>query len=343
MAEQWLVDGPRVIDVGSDRERVEKVVVGIIGGRVNVVTHDDGYGARVEVSNVEGLPLRVSWDGRTLKVMHTKDGGSTVLDTLRRLVEQVSGQHADVSISVPASARATVSTVTAPIVVSGLRRGLAANTVSGEMTISDVQGRSTINTVSGATECADLVGDAKINSVSGSVTVQSSDIPRARINTVSGEVALDLVNTHLDVQSNSVTGDVTIRAPFSGYAVTATSATGQVIVDGQSLHGASSGSMPPGGWGDCAPGGSSGRGTLRSGDESLTLRANSVSGDVILLRAAAPAAGPSGSGDAGPQDRSPEVSPGGPQDAPARDEGLESSTGDEVRESSIGDEGQDTP
>jgi hypothetical protein len=27
MAEQWLVDGPRVIDVGSDRERVEKVVV----------------------------------------------------------------------------------------------------------------------------------------------------------------------------------------------------------------------------------------------------------------------------------------------------------------------------
>ena len=62
MAEQWLVDGPRVIDVGSDRERVEKVVVGIIGGRVNVVTHDDGYGARVEVSNVEGLPLRVSWD-----------------------------------------------------------------------------------------------------------------------------------------------------------------------------------------------------------------------------------------------------------------------------------------
>ncbi|HOI03132.1 MAG TPA: hypothetical protein PLJ48_03185, partial [Dermatophilaceae bacterium] len=108
----------------------------------------------------------------------------------------------------------------------------------------------------------------------------------------------------------------------------------QVIVDGQSLHGASSGSMPPGGWGDCAPGGSSGRGTLRSGDESLTLRANSVSGDVILLRAAAPAAGPSGSGDAGPQDRSPEVSPGGPQDAPARDE---------VRESSIDDEGQDTP
>jgi hypothetical protein len=261
-----LVDGPRVIDVGSDRERVEKVVVGIIGGRVNVVTHDDGYGARVEVSNVEGLPLRVSWDGRTLKVMHTKDGGSTVLDTLRRLVEQVSGQHADVSISVPASARATVSTVTAPIVVSGLRRGLAANTVSGEMTISDVQGRSTINTVSGATECADLVGDAKINSVSGSVTVQSSDIPRARINTVSGEVALDLVNTHLDVQSSSVTGDVirtrALRVCRHRHQRDRPGHRRWPVPARCQQRG-----MPPGGWGDCAPGGSSGRGTLRSGDD----------------------------------------------------------------------------
>ena len=330
MAEQWLVDGPRVIDVGNDRERVEKVVVAIIGGHVDVVTHDEGYGARVEVSSVEGLPVRVSWDGRTLKVMHGKDGDSTVLETLRRLVERVGGQRAEVSVSVPASARASVSTASAPIVVSGLRRGLTANTVSGEMTISDVHGCSTVNTVSGATECADLVGEVKINSVSGAVTVQGSDIPRARINTVSGEVALDLVNGRLDVQSNSVTGDVTIRAPFCGYAVTATSATGQVIVDGQSLQTGARAGMPPGGWGDGMPGGSGGRsGTLRSGDESLILRANSVSGDVILLRAAdggttAGAGAAAGTGAAagpqeGPQDRRDD----GPQDAPAEDEGRD--------------------
>jgi hypothetical protein len=324
MAEEWLVDGPRVIDVGNDRERVEKVVVAIIGGHVDIVTHDEGYGARVEVSGVDGLPLRVSWDGRTLKVMHGKDGESSFLDTLRRIVEQMSGQRADVSISVPASARASVSTASAPIVASGLRRGLTANTVSGEMTISDVQGRSTVNTVSGATECADLAGEVKINSVSGAVTVQSSDIPRARINTVSGEIALDLLNGRLDVQSNSVTGDVTIRAPFTGYAVTATSATGQVIVDGQSLHSGGRSGMPPGGWGDGIPGSSGGKGaTLRSGDESLTLRANSVSGDVILLRAtgSGSAAEPGAAADPqdGPQDRRDD----GPQDAPADDEGRD--------------------
>lgn len=305
MAENWLVEGPRIIDVGSERERVEKVVVAIVGGHVDIVTHEDGYGARVEVSRVEGLPVRVTWDGRTLKVMHGKDAESNVFEALRRLVDRVGGQQADVSISVPASAHATLATVSAPIVVSGLRRGLVANTVSGEMTISDVHGTSTINTVSGATECAELVGEVKINSVSGAVTVQGSNIPRARVNTVSGEVALDLVNTHLDVQSNSVSGDLTIRAPFSGYAVTATSATGQVIVDGQSLRGGRRGGMPSGSY----PGAPGQSGTLRSGAESLRLRANSLSGDVVLLRATR--AGDPG-GDAAPGGGAPS-----PQDAPA--------------------------
>ena len=121
MPEQWLVDGPRVIDVGSERDRVEKVVVAIIGGTVDVVTHDDSFGARVEVSSVEGLPLRVSWDGRTLKVMHGKDAQTSVLDTLRRLVERVDGQRVEVSLSVPASAHVTLATVSAPIVANAYR------------------------------------------------------------------------------------------------------------------------------------------------------------------------------------------------------------------------------
>ena len=121
-------------------------------------------------SSVEGLPLRVSWDGRTLKVMHGKDAQTSVLDTLRRLVERVDGQRVEVSLSVPASAHVTLATVSAPIVANGLRRGLTANTVSGEMTISDVHGSTIVNTVSGSTECADLVGEVKLNSVSGAIT-----------------------------------------------------------------------------------------------------------------------------------------------------------------------------
>ncbi len=330
MPEQWLVEGPRVIDVGSDSERVDKVVVAIVGGAVDVVTHADPSGARVDVSEVEGHPVRVTWDGRTLRITHGKTTDGNPLDALRGLIGMTDGQRAVVSVSVPATTRATLSTVSAPIVASGLRRGVTANTVSGEMTISDVQGRSVLNTVSGTTECADLVGDLKVNAVSGAVTVQGSDIPSASVNTVSGEILLDVVNSQLDVQSNSVSGDVTIRAPFSGYAVTASSATGQVIVDGQALLSARRGGMPWQHWasgcggaqsrrtdspwtdspwtdspwterpgagapgagapGAGAPGAggraaTSGRPTWRSGDESLRLRANSLSGDVVLLRA----------------------------------------------------------
>ena len=177
-----------------------------------------------------------------------------------------------------------------------------------------MHGSTIVNTVSGSTECADLVGEVKLNSVSGAITIQGSDIPKARINTVSGEIALDLVNTHVDVQSNSVSGDVTIRAPFSGYAVTASSATGQVIVDGQSLRGGKRGRMPSGGTADGAPGQS---GTLRSGAESLRLRANSVSGDVILLQGRHTGAGPGPQGwpPEGPQDAPPD----GPQDGPSQE------------------------
>lgn len=305
MAEEWIVDGPRVLDIGGENERVEKVIVGIIGGHVDVVTHDDSPTARVEVSRVEGLPLRVSWDGRTLKILHGKDMEAGLLDTLRRLVETVGSQRAHVSISVPAQAKASLSTVSAPIVASGLRRGVTANTVSGELTISDIHGDTSLNTVSGATECADLVGDVKINSVSGAVTVQSSEIPKASINTVSGEVALDVRNSRMAVKSNSVSGDVTIRAPFTGYSVAAASATGHVVVDGQSLSASFTGSGGPG----SRRGESGGPGaSLRSGDESLQLKAHSVSGNVVLLRSGARSGDPGSLG-------SPEARPSSPQDA----------------------------
>ncbi len=324
MAESWEVDGPRVIDIGGAGERVAKVVVALIGGQVDVVTHEDSDGARVEISRVDGLPVRVSWDGRTLKVMHGKPADTGVLEALRQFVDQSSAQRADVSISVPATAKATISTVSAPIVASGLRRGVTANSVSGDLTVNDIQGPSTLNTVSSSTECAELVGDLRVNTVSGAVTVQSSWIEHARLNTVSAEVALDLRNGRLDVQANAVSGDVTIRAPFTGYAVTAASATGQVVVDGQSLRGGRRGGMP-----SADPTGQTG--TLRSGDESLTLKANSVSGSVVLLRAGgasdpraaagpdpqdAAAATPAGAATPTPQDAPRSAPVSAPQDAP---------------------------
>ena len=67
MAEQWTIEEPRVLDVGGEGERVRALKVGLVGGRVDVVTHDDSPAARIEVSEVKGQPVLVRWDGSTLK------------------------------------------------------------------------------------------------------------------------------------------------------------------------------------------------------------------------------------------------------------------------------------
>ncbi|MGV1008157.1 MAG: DUF4097 family beta strand repeat-containing protein [Dermatophilaceae bacterium] len=302
MAQNWQIDGPRVLDVGGENEQVSALVVGLVGGHVDIVTHDDSPGARVEVSEVEGLPLQVSWDGRTLKVMHGKESNQTLMEALRRIIENFGRNRATVSISVPADAKVTVSTVSASAVISGPRRGVTTNTVSGSLTLSEIEGKVNVNTVSGNTECVGLHGETRLVSVSGDITVQSSSITTAKLNTVSGDVALDLTNASAQLASNSVSGDITVRAPFTGYAVTANTASGHVVIDGRSL-GRATGTKQSGA-----------NGTLRSGDESLQLKANAVSGDVTVLRATA-AAG------AGPQDAAsspPETDPA-PQDAPPQD------------------------
>jgi DUF4097 and DUF4098 domain-containing protein YvlB len=173
-----------------------------------------------------------------------------------------------VSISIPQAAEASVSTVSADALVAGVRAAVRANTVSGSLTLDDLSGRTSVNTVSGAVECSRLHGPLSVNSVSGSVTAQRSDLPDVSIHTVSGDVALDLVNGVAAISSSSVSGDVTVRSPLRGYDVRANTAGGQVVVDGREL------------WRGLRAAG----GQLVEGDGALRVRANAVSGSIVVLR-----------------------------------------------------------
>jgi len=177
------------------------------------------------------------------------------------------------SVSVPEDARCSMNTVSAAGLVAGVRAHTKANTVSGSLTLDDIGGQVDINTVSGDVECRGVRGPLHVNSVSGSVTAQRSDLPDVTIHTVSGDVALDLVNAQASVTSNSVSGEVTVRSPHDGYDVTANTASGQVVVDGRELR---RGARTPGG-------------RLTEGNAGLKLRANAVSGSIVVLRSEAPA------------------------------------------------------
>ena len=269
MSQEWSIDSPRVLDVGGADERVTELSVAVVGGRVDVVTHTDSPTARVEVAEVHGMPLKVVWDGSKLKITHGVEG-SRILDKVRQAFDGLEHNRVALSISVPEEAQASLSTVSASGLLAGLRGGARANTVSGSMTLDDITGPVDVNTVSGDVECGALHGTLKVNSVSGAVTAQDSDVPEVSIRTVSGDVTLDLTNSATTIGSTSVSGDVTVRAPHDGYDVKASTASGQVVIDGRTID---KHSRPAGG-------------RLSEGAGSLRLKANAVSGNVVVLKAA---------------------------------------------------------
>ena len=240
---------------------------------MDIVTHDDSPTARIEVHEVQGKPLLVSWDGSTLKISHVKDQDGSFWDSVKSLAQDKARRRARVSISVPATTGINASTVSAEALINGVRATVKANTVSGVITLDDITGNVDANTMSGEIECHALEGDFKGNSVSGALTVQASRLGQVTLNTVSGDMTLDLTDGRAQIQSNSVSGDVTVRIPTGGgYDVAAHTATGHVVIDGQSMNGN-------------APYHRGGQ--LSDGDKALVIKANSVSGNVVVLRATA--------------------------------------------------------
>jgi hypothetical protein len=270
MTQEWQIDGPKVLDIGDELETVSKLKLGLVAGRVDIVTHDDSPTARLEVHEVKGQPLLVTWDGWTLKVNHVKNKDASLWDSVRSFTQDKGKRSARVSISVPATTDVNVSTVNADALVNGVRAAVKAHTATGSLTLDDIVGNVFANTVSGDIECHDLTGDFKGNTVSGGLTVQASRLSQVKLNTVSGDIALDLTHGRAQIQSNSVSGDITVRIPAGGgYDVAAHTASGHVVIDGQSMNGQRGGQ-------------------LTDGDEALVIKANSVSGNVVVLRASGP-------------------------------------------------------
>ncbi len=272
MAQEWQIDGPKVLDIGNENETVGKLRLSLVGGRADIVTHDDSPTARLEVHAVTGPPLLVSWDGWTLSISHLKDKDGSLWESMKSLGQDMGKRSARISISVPATTSINASTVSADALINGVRARVKANTVTGSLTLDDIVGNVDANTVSGDIECHALQGDFSGNLVSGALTVQASRLHKIRLVTVGGDATLDLTDSGAQIQSNSVSGDVTVRIPKGGgYDVSAHTATGQIVIDGQSMDGN-------------APHQHGGR--LIEGDKALVIKANSVTGNVVVLRTA---------------------------------------------------------
>lgn len=259
--EKWLVDGPRVIDF----EQVRRVKVGLVGGEVTIIGHDDP-GARVEVHSVSGKPIAVTLDGDAVEIDHPQIGWDNFLDVFTAFREK---ERAEVTLMVPHQIALKLGVVRASALVSGLVGAVTVSTVSGEVVLDSHRGEATLNAVSGEISIRAHAGELAINTVSGEVTA-SGEITKFACDSVSGAVFLDLVGVPSLISVNSVTGGVTARLePDVAANYRISTATGKLQLDGERISGVR---------GEYVSSGSS-----RSGEPSADFRINTVSGSISVL------------------------------------------------------------
>ncbi|TFC84575.1 hypothetical protein E3T24_10090 [Cryobacterium sp. TmT2-59] len=272
--EKWLVNPgqTKVIDI----ELVRNLKVGMIGGKIDVIGHDDPV-TRVEVHSVSGKDLKISLDGDTLEIDHPQlrwDNFIEVFASFRGTAK------ADVSIMVPRDVALKFGVITADALISGLRNGGRVSTVSGDIVVDGVTGDLELNGVNGEMQVRNHDGSIVAHTVSGEITA-SGDIRRFSLDGVTSDVFLDIEGTPDSINTNTVSGNLTVRLGADvGTKYHLNTVSGTLQLDDQTI-----------------------RGTFGKGYESSTgvldgswldLYANSVSGDISVVRRSAEAGGPQG-------------------------------------------------
>ena len=260
--EKWLVEGPKVIDIGL----IRTLKVSMVAGQVDIVGHNEPE-TRIEVHSVVGRDLLINVNGDRLEIDHPQLRWDNFIDVFSSFRGNA---RADVSIMVPRDIALKFGVVGASALISGLTGEASISTVTGDVVIDGLTGDLTLNSVAGEISVRNHTGTIAAHSVNGDITATGA-ITRFTTEAVSGNLFLDLEGQPREVRVNSVTGDITVRlAPDVATEYRINSATGKVQLDGADIA--------------TVRGGYSGKfGQL---DESwLEFKANTVSGAVSVLHA----------------------------------------------------------
>lgn len=270
--EKWVIHpgDTRVIDLDD----IRKLKIGLVGGQVDVVAHDEP-GVRIEVHSVTVKDLRIEATDDFVEIDHPQLRWDNFIEVFRNF--GAAGPKAEISVAVPREIALTLGVVNASALVSGVMSDAKLNTVSGDMIIDGVTGDLSLNGVSGDVQIRELVGTLNANTVSGDIAT-TGEIRKIFVDSVSGNSLIDARGDITQISLNSVSGNAMVRLDAEVPAnYVARSISGKVVIDGVK-RGASSGS------------GSIGVGTSYSGSVGelsgnfLDLRFNAVSGDLSVIR-----------------------------------------------------------
>ena len=260
---EWTIEVPTSLEFDD----VTELRVRLIGGSVAVLATTGK--PSLEVSSVEGDPLKVTYEDGVLTVAHQNLNWEGLLKWLRP-----QRHAATVTVSVPRTSRAQVGVVSATAVMSGISTRASVKSVSGGITLDGVAGDVDANTVSGAVEAQGINGKLNFNTVSGDLTLAEGWLDRLDVNGVSGDVTADLDLDPLGgMQVTTVSGEVMLRLPAEADArVNLHSVSGDVRSEFAELRRSS------------APASRSVSGSLGAGSGQVSV--TTMSGRVMLLRRA---------------------------------------------------------
>lgn len=270
---EWSVGEPQKL---TFERPVERVRVRVSGGAVNIVGTDAAGPAKLEVSAIDGPPLRVTHEDGTLTVAYED---LTWQGMFKWLEGERPHRSVDLTVAVPADTAVRIGVVGATAVVSGIEGATEVRGVTGDTTLVGLGSSVRAETVSGNVEAQALTGRLSFASVSGSLTVVDSGGGAVRADSVSGDVLVDVAvpdpasgpRPEADLTLTTVSGDIAIRLPDPTDAVV------DAGTKGGALSCAFENLRIDGRWGTRRV-----TGTLGSGRGSL--KAGSLSGAVALLR-----------------------------------------------------------
>lgn len=203
--EQWIVDGPRVIDV----QTVRSVRARLAGGAISVLAHSEPS-TRIEVSSITGRDLKIAIDGDQLLIDHPQLSWTDVQTSAKTIWNQPS---VVVSVLVPAGVDVDVLGVSSEVLVAGINGRIDINTVGGEQFLDATRGELHLNSIGGEISVRGHAGKAVVKTASGDVTA-TGPLVSFDGSTVSGATIVDVTSGSPSLVANkSVSGSTTVRLP----------------------------------------------------------------------------------------------------------------------------------
>jgi DUF4097 and DUF4098 domain-containing protein YvlB len=258
---------------------------------------------RVEIDTAEGETTHVSLEGSDSMTQELVEnarlelrehgGGQEVIVEVRQRGFFLSfgrGPEIRLRVTCPPGADANIRTKSADVRARGAYGSFEVKTASGDVSVEEVlsdarmktaSGDLAITTVGGQTQVQTASGDVALQRVDGDVTAQlvSGDIwirdagSSVHINTVSGDQRVEAVQEG-SVEANAVSGDILIGVRRGS----------RFYVDANTISGSTSSEL------ELSDAPESGDASEEDADAPMVeVRAKTVSGDISIVRAPAPA------------------------------------------------------